>query len=99
MDVLGYLPHVPLCTAYEIDGKPTSVFPRTALLDRAKPVYETVPGWLCPLATVRRFADLPVEARQYVLRIESLIGVPVRWVSVGPRREQLIEMESGRASQ
>ena len=99
LDVLGYLPHVPLCTAYEIDGKPTSVFPRTALLDRAKPVYETVPGWLCPLATVRRFADLPVEARQYVLRIESLIGVPVRWVSVGPRREQLIEMESGRASQ
>lgn len=94
LDVLGYLPAIPLCVAYEIDGVRTVAFPRTPLLERARPVYEAMPGWLRPIGAARRFEDLPEEAQSYVLRIESLVGVPVRWVSVGPRREQLIERQA-----
>jgi adenylosuccinate synthase len=54
-------------------------------------------GWRCPLGDVKRFEDLPERARAYVLRIEELIGVHVRWVSFGPRREQLIERSAHRS--
>ena len=91
LDVLGYLKEIPIATAYDIDGRQTSDFPRTSVLGRAKPVYKTMPGWLRPIGTVRRFADLPETAQAYVRRVENLIEVPVRWVSVGPRREQFIE--------
>jgi adenylosuccinate synthase len=91
LDVLGYLKEIPIATAYDIDGRQTSDFPRTSVLERAKPVHETMTGWLCSIGTVRRFADLPETAQAYVRRLEELIEVPVRWVSVGPRREQLIE--------
>ena len=93
LDVLGYLKEIPVATAYDIDGRQTSEFPRTSDLGHAKPVYENLPGWLRPIGAARRFADLPETAQAYVRRLEDLIEAPVKWVSVGPRREQLIERQ------
>ena len=91
LDVLGYLERIPVCTAYRIGGKLTQHFPMTRELEQATPVYEFWDGWRGPLGDVRCFDDLPASARAYVLRLEALLQVPIRWVSFGPRREQLIE--------
>ncbi|MCD0485526.1 adenylosuccinate synthase [Streptacidiphilus sp. ASG 303] len=80
-----------ICTAYEIEGERTADFPLTHRLERARPVYEELPGWSEDLTGVRDFAGLPRAAADYVLRIEELVGVPVRYVSVGPERDQLID--------
>ena len=92
LDVLGYLDEIPVCTAYEIDGEKTQLFPVPALLDRAKPVLEKLPGWRRQISSVRRFSDLPANAQNYVMQIEDWLEVPVKWVSVGPRREDIIEL-------
>ena len=91
LDVLGYLDEIPLCVAYEVDGQTTEDFPVPAKLDHAKPVLEVLAGWKCDVSPVRKFGSLPGAAREYVLRVEELIGVPVRRVSVGSRREAMIE--------
>lgn len=90
LDVLSYLDEIPVCVRYEIDGKETDQFPQTDLLDRAQPVYHYVPGWNCDISTVRQYVDLPDAAKNYVAYIENLVGYPVRWISVGPKRDQLI---------
>jgi adenylosuccinate synthase len=90
LDVLGYLDEIPICTAYEIDGKRGVDFPVPAQLEFAKPVFEQMPGWCRDISNVRRFEDLPEQAQRYVERIEGLIDVPIRWISVGPEREAMI---------
>ncbi len=92
LDVLGYLDEIPVCTAYEIDGKTTEDFPVPALLDRAAPVLESLPGWKKDISHIRRFADMPVEAQNYVRYIEKKIKTPVKWISVGPKREAMIRL-------
>ena len=92
LDVLGYLDEIPVCTAYEIDGEKTHRFPVPALLDRATPVLEMMPGWRRDISSVRRFSDLPTNAQNYVMQIEAWLEVPVKWVSVGPRREDIIAL-------
>lgn len=91
LDVLGYLGHIPVCTAYELtDGTITADFPATARLEGARPVLQQLPGWRCSLSECRTFGELPVKAREYVSFVEARIGVAITSVSVGPRREQLI---------
>lgn len=90
IDVLGYLDKIPVCVGYEIDGVVSDVFPVTAKLAKAKPVYEYLPGWKTNLRGIRKFEDLPVEAQEYVLFIEKRIGVPITMVSNGPNREEII---------
>ena len=92
LDVLGYLDAIPICTAYEVDGARLQEFPVTARLERARPIYETLPGWKCDISDARQFADLPPQAQAYVRAIEAAATIPVRWISVGPRREQLIRV-------
>ena len=89
--MLGYLDEIPICTQYELDGERTDRFPATASLQQARPVYETLKGWKSDISGIRRFEDLPPRARDYVLTLERLIEVPIRWISVGPRRDQMIE--------
>lgn len=94
LDVLSTLDELKICTAYEIDGQRTSDFPGDAfLLDRCKPVYETLPGWKKDIASVRKPGDLPAAAKRYVERIAELVQLPVSIVSVGPDREQTILMK------
>jgi adenylosuccinate synthase len=94
LDCLGYLDEIQVCTAYEIDGELTTVFPVSAKLERVRPVYEALPGWKCDISAVRSFGQLPSEARRYVSFLESLIGVPITWISVGPHRDATIHCES-----
>lgn len=90
VDALGYLDEIPICVGYEIDGKVTTDFPVTAMLDRAKPIYKTLSGWHCGISDVRKFSELPQATRYYVETIEELIGLPIKMISVGPRRDEII---------
>ncbi|BDF70435.1 adenylosuccinate synthetase [Oscillospiraceae bacterium] len=89
IDVLGYLDEIKVCTGYEIDGAVTDRFPASSLLDRAKPVYETLPGWKCDVRGETDYEKLPRAARDYVDFIEARIGVPIRTVSTGPKRHEI----------
>ncbi len=90
LDVLGYLDEIPVCTGYEIDGKVTTKFPVTRLLEKAKPVYEVLPGWKCDIRGIRNYDELPENCRKYVEFIEEQIGFPITMVSNGPGRDDII---------
>ena len=90
LDSLSGRPELKICNRYELDGTTTENFPTTGL-ERATPVYETVPGWSEDVTGCRKFAELPKTAQAYVNRIEELVGTRIRYVSVGPERSQLIE--------
>ncbi|MDP5277039.1 adenylosuccinate synthase [Chengkuizengella axinellae] len=93
LDVLGYLDEIPICTAYQVDGESTTHFPVSAKLDQAKPVFDKLPGWKEDITGVRTFKELPKHAQNYILYIEKIIDVPVKWISVGPKRDQIIERD------
>lgn len=98
LDVLGGLSEVRICTAYEIDGRRVTAFPsHVEDLRRARPVYETLPGWQEEISQARDVADLPTNARRYVERLSELLAHPVEIVSVGPDREQTIFVHSAAA--
>lgn len=80
-----------ICVDYTCRGERLGRFPINALLDVAEPVYEILPGWDEDIREVRRFEDLPENARNYVLEIEKRVECPVRYVSVGPERASLID--------
>ncbi len=91
LDVLDTFEEIPVGVAYELDGERLDEMPcEVRLLERVKPVYETMPGWRRSTAKARTLADLPTEARRYLDRMESLAGAPIRFVSVGTHREQII---------
>ncbi|MBO6260549.1 MAG: adenylosuccinate synthase [Lachnospiraceae bacterium] len=94
VDVLGYLDEIPVCVAYEIDGKETGEFPVTHLLEKAKPVIKTLPGWKCDIQGIRKYEDLPENCRKYIDFVEEQIGYPITMVSNGPAREDIIYRES-----
>ncbi len=90
LDVLGYLDELPICVGYEIDGKVTRDFPTTNLLKKAKPVYETLPGWKCDIDGIREYDKLPENCRKYIEFIEKELEVPIKMVSNGPGRHDII---------
>jgi adenylosuccinate synthase len=91
--VLDSFTEVPVCTAYRLDGAVCEEVPAEAdALGRVQPVYEVHQGWREPTGGARRLADLPRAARAYLDRLETLSGAPVRYVSVGTRRDQIIEV-------
>jgi adenylosuccinate synthase len=91
LDVLSDLDELRVCTAYELDGKRIEHFPSDSfLLERCKPVYETLPGWRTDVSNTRKISEMPASARRYVDRLSKLLGVPVKIISVGPDREQTI---------
>ena len=91
LDVLSGFDELAICSAYMIDGRRVTQFPsHIDDVKRAEPVYETLPGWHEELTGVRRYDDLPENARRYLARIGELLGRPVTVVSVGPDRAQTI---------
>ena len=90
LDALSYLEEIPVCVAYEIDGERTTDFPTTPKRERAKPVLEVLPGWHCDIRGIKKFEDLPKEARDYVAFIEEHIGFPIKMVSNGPSRDDIL---------
>ncbi len=90
LDALGYLQEIPVCTAYEIDGKVCDDFPVTSALRRAKPVLKVLPGWGVSIRGIRKYEELPENCRAYVEFIEKRLGFPITMVSNGPGREDII---------
>lgn len=90
LDCLSYLDEIKVCTGYEIDGKIVKDFPNTHMLKKAKPIFETLPGFKCDIRGIKEFDKLPKEAQDYVLFIEKEIGKPITMVSNGPKREEII---------
>ena len=96
LDVLDGLDEIPVCTAYRCGGRLIEEFPAgRAVLAGCEPVYERLPGWSRPTAGVRRYEDLPPEARAYLARIEALSGVPISIVSTGSDRADTILVRGG----
>lgn len=92
LDVLDVFPSLKICTGYKLGKETVNDFPdRAATLEKCRPIYEEFPGWQAPVSDIRKFEKLPREARQYVTRLEELIGCPVNIISVGASREQTIE--------
>jgi len=89
IDVLGYLDEIKVCVGYEIDGVVTDRFPNPTKIDRAKPVYETLPGWKSDVRGVTDYQVLPPEAKSYVNFLEKQLGVPITIVSTGPKRHEI----------
>jgi adenylosuccinate synthase len=93
LDVLDTFETVPVCTHYRLDGGRLDDLPdNVAALEEVQPVYELMPGWQRSTADARRLEDLPDAARRYLDRLEELAGAKVRYVGVGTRRDQLIEV-------
>lgn len=91
MDVLSYLDKIPVCVAYEMNGKRTNDFPYGEDLDKAKPIIEYLDGWNCDISGCRKLSDLPKNAVDYVNYIEEKMQCPVAFISVGADREAYIE--------
>ncbi len=90
LDVLDGMPSLRICTAYEIDGVSYHTVPATSLLEHATPLYEEMSGWDAPTSRAPTWSELPEAARQYLERIESLVGAPIDIVSVGQARDETI---------
>lgn len=92
LDVLDTLADIPVGIGYRLDGEPCDEMPSdVSRLERVEPIYETLPGWGRETSSARKLADLPPQARAYLDRLQDLSEAPIRYVSVGTRRDQIIE--------
>jgi adenylosuccinate synthase len=93
LDVLSGLERVPVCVAYEVDGKRQDEIPMTQTeFHHAVPVYEYFDGWWEDISKAGSFEELPRNAQKYIIAVEEMIGAPVSAVGVGPRRDQTIQL-------
>lgn len=91
LDILDSFPTIKICTSYKVDGEITDNFPGSiSVLEKCQPVYEEMPGWQTPTSAIRKFEDLPSEARAYIDRLEEIVSCPVDFISVGSARDQII---------
>jgi adenylosuccinate synthase len=94
LDVLTGLDEIKICVAYELNGKKIEYMPASLEnLAQCTPVYETIPGWKEDISSARQMDHLPGEAKEYLKKIEQITGVPLSIVSVGPMRDQTIELK------
>ena len=99
LDVLDSFDELRLGTGYTLDGAPLAAFPdRTADLMRVEPVYETAIGWRADTTGARTWVELPAAARTYLERIEANARVPIRYVSVGSARDQIVRVSIPRVA-
>jgi len=93
LDVLSYLDEIKICVGYEINGKKMKTFPSDLnQMFKAKPIYEAVPGWKEDISQAKYFDDLPNAAQDYLSFISQKSGFEISMISVGPRRDQTIEL-------
>ena len=91
LDVLDGLEKLRICVGYRIDGQTSDILPVGAeTLAHCEPLYEELPGWTDSTVGMKRFDELPANARAYIMRMEALCGVPIDIVSTGPEREETI---------
>lgn len=95
-DILSGIPELKIGVAYTYQGKAFPSFPsQLEVLSHVEVEYESMPGWEEDISSVRSFAKLPATARNYVTRIEELVGCPIRWIGVGADREAMIDRHHG----
>ncbi|MBW1600181.1 adenylosuccinate synthase [Streptomyces sp. JJ38] len=95
LDVLTGWERIPVCVAYEIDGKRVTELPYSQSdFHHAKPVYEYLPGWTEDITKAKTFADLPKNAQGYVKALEEMSGAPISAIGVGPGRDETIQIRS-----
>lgn len=91
LDVLSTFPTIKICTAYKYEGRVYEEFPmHQTVFHKCEPIYEELEGWQSEITNIKLYDDLPPQARKYIERIEELIDTPVKMVSVGPKRQQVI---------
>jgi len=90
LDVLSHLDEIKIGVNYKYNGEIIQSFPSSLeILAKCEVVYETLPGWKCDLSTITSFDALPEAAKNYISRIESLVGVPIKWIGVGQDRASI----------
>ncbi|MEU6232251.1 adenylosuccinate synthase [Kitasatospora sp. NPDC047058] len=95
LDVLTGWEQIPVCVAYEIDGRRVEELPyNQSDFHHAKPVYETLPGWNEDISKAKSFAELPKNAQAYVKALEEMSGAPISAIGVGPGRDETIQINS-----
>ncbi len=92
LDVLSGMEKIPVCTAYELDGRKIDYFPLEQALEKCRPVYEYMEGFSGDITGCRKFSELPKAAQNYVRYLEDAVGCHIRYVSVGADRDQYIDM-------
>ena len=90
LDVLSYMDKIPVCVHYKLNGEVIDEFPFPTALKNAEPVIEYLDGWKCDISDVRKWEELPEQAKEYVTYIEKNIGCPIKYVSVGPQRDSIV---------
>jgi adenylosuccinate synthase len=95
LDVMDELDTVKICAAYDIDGERVEKMPNDQLaFQKAKPIYEELPGWKTDISGITNPQDLPEAAKNYVQALERLCGIPISLIGVGPGRKQYINWQS-----
>ncbi|GAA2810875.1 adenylosuccinate synthase [Kitasatospora sp. CM 4170] len=95
LDVLTGWEQIPVCVAYEIDGRRVEELPyNQSDFHHAKPIYETLPGWNEDISKAKTFAELPKNAQAYVKALEEMSGAPISAIGVGPGRDETIQINS-----
>ncbi|MDD3902585.1 MAG: adenylosuccinate synthase [Sphaerochaeta sp.] len=92
LDILDSFEKLKICVAYKVNGEVIKYLPETALQEIAEPIYEEYDGWMSDTSSVRKWEDLPKNAQLYCKRLGELIGAPIKYISVGPERDQIIIM-------
>lgn len=92
LDIYDGFPSIKICTAYKFKGETLTSFPGdVSILEACQPVYEELDGWQESIKGIRSFRELPAQALKYISRLEDLLSCPIRLVSIGPDRRQIIE--------
>jgi len=98
LDILDQLEEVKICVGYNVDGTPQSDVTNLDVMARAIPIYETLPGWKESTVGIKRWSELPENAKSYLKRIEDVVGLPIEIASIGPGREDAVYRRGKRKS-
>ncbi len=94
LDVMDGMDEIKICVGYRVNGEDLDIFPFGALnVEKCEPIYETVPGWTDSTVGVKKYEDLPENARAYIKRITEICEAPIAIVSTGPDREETIVLD------
>uniref|UniRef100_A0A6U3BX21 Adenylosuccinate synthetase n=1 Tax=Entomoneis paludosa TaxID=265537 RepID=A0A6U3BX21_9STRA len=96
IDVLTGIPELKLGKSYKYKGETLSSMPASLeVLSNVEVQYETLPGWTEDISTCKTFDELPENCQRYILRVQELLGIPIRWIGVGPNRNDVIDRGEG----
>jgi len=93
-DILNGMSEVPICTAYEIDGETKTLAAPTCVDNAPKPIWKFLDGWSSPLGKIDQRAKIPKELKLFISFLEEELNIPIKYLSTGPQREELIILDN-----